>query len=82
MQSRLEMDEYTARVLDVVKGKFGLKNISEALNRLTKECGSIYVDPQPNELALRELDVIYEDHKKKHGDRKMNDKELKVLLGI
>ena len=82
MQSRLEMDEYTARVLDVVKGKFGLKNRSEALNRLTKECGSIYVDPQPNELALRELDVIYEDHKKKHGNRKMNDKELKVLLGI
>jgi len=29
MQSRLEMDEYTARVLDVVKGKFGLKNRSE-----------------------------------------------------
>ena len=82
MQSRLEMDEYTARVLDVVKGKFGLKNRSEALNRLTKECGSIYVDPQPNELALRELDVIYEDHKKKHRNRKMSDKELKVLLGI
>ena len=82
MQSRLEINEYTARVLDVVKGKFGLKNRSEALNRLTKECGSSYVDPQPNEIALRELDAIYEDHKKKHSNRKMSDKELKVLLGI
>ena len=82
MQSRLEINDYTARVLDVVKGKFGLKNRSEALNKLTKECGSYYVDPQPNEMALRELDVIYEDHKKKYSKRKMSDKELKALLGI
>lgn len=82
MQSRLEIDDYTARVLDVVKGKFGLKNRSEALNKLTKECGSCYVEPEPNEMALRELDIIYEDHKKKHSNRKMNDKELKALLGV
>ena len=82
MQSRLEIDDYTARVLDVVKGKFGLKNRSEALNKLTRECGSNYVDPLPNEMALRELDMVYEDHKKKNSKRKISDKELKALLGI
>ena len=82
IQSRLEINDYTARVLDVVKGKFGLKNRSEDLNKLTMECGSSYVDPQPNEMALRELDAIYDDHKKKHSNRKMNDKELKALIGI
>lgn len=82
MQSRLEMDDYTARVLDVVKGKFGLKNRSEALNRLAQECGPGYVEPVPDEMVLRELDAVYEDHKKKHPNRKMTDKELKNLLGL
>lgn len=82
LQSRLEIDEYTARVLDVIKGKFGLKNRSEALNKFTKEFGVNFVDLKPNEFALKELDAIYENHKKKHGNRKMNDKELKALLRI
>jgi len=59
-----------------------LEDRSEALNKLTKECGSDYVDLHPNEMALMELDVIYEDHKKKYSNRKMSDKELKTLLGV
>ena len=34
------------------------------------------------EIVFKELDIIYEDHMKKHINRKMSDKELKVLLGI
>ena len=81
-QARLEMDDYTVRVLDVVKGKFGLKNRSEALKTLALEVGSDYVDLAPNEMALKELDAIYESHKKKYGNRRINDKELKSLLGL
>ena len=76
------MDDYTARVLDVIKGKFGLKNRSEALQRLALEAGNEYVEVAPNESVLRELDAIYESHKKKHGKRKMSNKELKGLLGL
>lgn len=76
------MDEYTVRVLDVVKGKFGLKNRSEALQKLALESGSDYIELAPNEMVLRELDAAYEDHKKKHRDRKMTDRELKTLLGL
>ena len=76
------MDGYTSRVLDVIKGKFGLKNRSEALKKLALEAGSEYIDLAPNELVLKELDLIYEDHKKKHGSRKMNNAELKNLLGL
>ena len=82
IQSRLEMDDYTVRVLDVIKGKFGLKNRSEALQKLALEVGNEYVEVVPNESVLRELDAIYESHKKKHGNRKMNNKELKGLLGL
>ena len=67
IQARLQIDDYTARVLDVVKGKFGLKNRSEALKKLALECGEEYVKPQPSELVLKEIDAIYEGHKKKYG---------------
>ena len=76
------MDDYTARVLDVIKGKFGLKNRSEALKKLALEAGNDYIELAPNEMVLKELDAIYEDHKRKHGNRKMGDAELRKLLGL
>ena len=71
------MDEYTARVLDVIKGKFGLKNRSEALHKLALEAGNEYIEPVPNEMVLKELDAMYESHMKKHPKREMKDAELK-----
>ena len=82
IQARFEMDDYTIRVLDVIKGKFGLKNRSEALKKLAFEAGNDYVELAPNEMFLKELDAIYVQHAKKHQNRKMNDKELKKLLNL
>jgi hypothetical protein len=82
IQARFELENYTVRVLDVVKGKFGLKNRSEALNKLISDIGSSYVEPVADENVLRELDAVYEDYKKKHPNRKMSDTELKKLLGL
>ena len=76
------MDDYTARVLDVIKGKFGLKNRSEALKKLALEAGNDYIELAPNEMVLKELDEIYESHKRKYGNRKMSDAELRKLLGL
>jgi hypothetical protein len=78
----MEMDDYTARVLDVIKGKFGLKNRSEALKKLALEAGNEYIELAPNEMFLKELDAVYESHKKKHPNRAMNDKDLRNLLGL
>ncbi|HLC95952.1 MAG TPA: hypothetical protein VJH97_01390 [Candidatus Nanoarchaeia archaeon] len=82
IQARFEMDEYTVRVLDVIKGKFGLKNRDEALKKLALEAGNEYVELAPNEMVLKELDAMYESHMKKHPNRKMTDSELKKLLGL
>lgn len=76
------MDDYTARVLDVVKGKFGLKNRSEALQKLALEAGNEYIELAPNEMVLKELDAMYEAHMKKHPNREMTDAQLKKLLGL
>ncbi|MGV8162766.1 MAG: hypothetical protein ACP5N2_05550 [Candidatus Nanoarchaeia archaeon] len=81
-EARLELDDYTTRVLDVIKGKHGLKNRNEALKKLVEEHGSAYVEREPNQMALEELDKIYEAHKKKYGLKKMTNKELKKLLGL
>ena len=32
--------------------------------------------------TLKDLDKIYEDHKKKHSNREMNDEELRKLLEL
>jgi metal-responsive CopG/Arc/MetJ family transcriptional regulator len=81
-QARIELTDYSARVLDVVKGKYGLKNRSDALNKALSQIGPIYVEEKPNENVLRELDVIYNSHLIKHKNRKMTDDELKRLLGL
>jgi len=82
VQARFDLDDYTIRVLDVIKGKFGLKNRSEALERFAKENGSEYVEPVPNEKILKELDAVIEKHIKKQAYRKMSEKELDRLLGL
>lgn len=81
-QARLELDEYTIRVLDVIKGKFGLKNRSEALNRFAKEYGGEFVKFPLDERYLKELDASYEEHLKKHGLKNMTEEELDRLLGL
>lgn len=81
-QARFELDDYTIRVLDVIKGKFGLKNRDAALKRFAREEGYKYVEPSPNEMVLRDLDAVYNEHMKKHKNRKMSEKELNKLLGL
>ena len=81
-QARVEMDDYTTRVLDVIKGKFGLKNRSEALKRFALENGSSFVEPAVNEDALHEIDAVFTEHRRKHGLRKMTMKQLDTLLGL
>ena len=81
-QVRLELDEYTIRVLDVVKGKLRLKNRSEALKRFALDNGSSFVEPEVNEDALREIDAVFTEHRRKYGLRKMTMKQLDTLLGL
>ena len=81
-EARLELDNYTMRVLDVVKGKFGLKNRSDALKKIALEIGPNYIEPEPNVRYLKELDAEYAEHKKKYGHKSMSEKELNKLLAL
>ena len=81
-QARLELDPYTARVLDVVKGKFSLKNRNEALKRFVEEHGPAYVEMNVDERILHELDRIHDEHTRQHPRRTMSEKDLNELLGL
>lgn len=81
-QARLKLDSYTMRVLDVIKGKHGLKNRSDALNKFAEEQGYNYAEIKVDEEVLKELDKTCENHIKKHKNRKMTEKELDKLLGF
>lgn len=81
-QTRFDLDDYSIRVLDVVKGKFGLKNRNEAIKKFIEEHGTSYVEPEVNEIAIKELDRIVARHKKKHPNKTMTVKELNELLGL
>lgn len=80
-QVRLELDNYTLRVLDVIKGKFGLKNRTQAIQKFALEEGHKYVEPEVREEFIKELDAIYEEHKKK-GFKSMTLEELDEILGL
>ena len=83
-QVRFELDDYSVRVLDVVKGKFGLKNRNEALSKFIKDNGGEFIEPKFNEEYLKELDLRLNEHIKKYGikSKGMSIKELDELLEL
>lgn len=81
-QARFELDKYTTRVLDVVKGKYGLKNRQQALERFVQEHGPEYAEMELDETLGKKLDSLVARHKSSHGRKVMSDDELDELLGL
>lgn len=85
-QARFELNDYSVRVLDVIKGKYGLKNRNEALNKFIKEHGENYVEPEiefPQEV-VKHFNNVVKEHKTKYGNkpRPMSMEEVDKLLGL
>ncbi|MGM5488943.1 MAG: hypothetical protein ACQESG_08440 [Nanobdellota archaeon] len=60
IEARFKINEYTKRVLDVIKGRYGLSNRNEALRQLILKATNTW-NPK---MRLRERDTEYEHHKK------------------
>jgi len=80
-QMRFELNEQTAQVLDVIKGKHGLKNRNDALAQLVKTHADDYIEPKINEKVLHELDRTYNETVKS-GKVKMTREQLRKHLGF
>ncbi|MFH0713868.1 MAG: hypothetical protein V1722_04905 [Candidatus Micrarchaeota archaeon] len=78
----LIVDDYTNRVLGVIKEKYGLKDKGEALCTFADMYGDDFVEREVREDAAKRIIESCDAHIKKYGYKGMSDKELMNLLGI
>jgi len=58
VQAVVNLDEHDARVLNVVKGKYGLKNKSEAISQMIKQYEAAFLEPEIRPEYIAKLDKI------------------------
>lgn len=78
----LIVDDYTNRVLGVVKEKYGLRDKGQALVKIAHVYGHDLVEEEVNEEAAKRIMGIHNHHMKKYGFRAMSEKELKKLFEV
>ncbi len=79
----IKVNEYTSRVLGVIKEKFGLKDKGEALNKFTEMYGEEYADQEVKEEIVKEILRMDQEYFTKHPKGKsMSLKELDGLTGV
>ncbi len=80
--ARLTLNEYTNKVLNVIKARFGLNTKSEAVNKFVEMCGEEFVEKEVKDKEMRNLINTCSNHFKKYHHKKMSLKELDKLCGI
>ena len=78
----ITVNEYTNRVLGVIKEKFGLKDKAEALDKFAEIFGEEFVEKEVKDEIIQEIIKDCDNHIKKYGYRKMSLKELDKLCGL
>jgi hypothetical protein len=81
-QFRAQIDDYTNRVLGVVKEKFGLKDKSDALNKFAEMYGEEFVEREVKDEFVTSILNIVGEHHKKYPKRRMSLKELDEMTGL
>ena len=80
--ARVELDEYTNKVLAVLKAKYSLNDKSEAINKFVELYGDEVVEKEANDKYIKEMINGVNEHLKKYKNRRMTSKELDVLFEI
>jgi len=73
VQAIINIEDETNRVLNIVKAKFGLKDKSEAINRMAEQYEQELLEPQLRPQYVEKLQKI----KKQKGIRFKNVEELR-----
>lgn len=80
--ARLKLNDYTNKVLNVIKAKFELNDKSEALNKFAEICGDEVVEKEANDQYVKKILEIDQRHMKRYGNKKMTLKELDSLCEL
>jgi hypothetical protein len=81
---RFKLDDYSIRVLDIVKGKFGLKNRNEALIKFIEEFGGKYLDKDVSDEVIVHFNNVLREHYEKYEGKKnkLSLDEVDKILGL
>lgn len=82
ISARVELDEYTNKVLGIIKIKFGLKDKSEALNKFIELYGDEIIEKDANEEYIKKVIEITKKHYDKYSGKKMTLQELDRLFEV
>ena len=82
VSARVELDEYTNRVLGVIKMKYGLKDKSEALNKFIELYGDEVIDRGVNEEYVKKTIELTKKYYNKNKNKKMTLQELDNLCEV
>ncbi|MBU2639402.1 MAG: DUF2683 family protein [Nanoarchaeota archaeon] len=80
--ARISLNEYSNKVLNVVKAKFDLKDKSQAINKFLEIFGEEVVEKEANDQYIKKIIESTETHFKKYGKRKMSLKDLDKLCEV
>lgn len=79
----INVNEYTNKVLGVIKEKFGLKDKAQALDKFAEMYGEEFVDREVRDEVIEEMIKSSREWEKRYKfKRKMTLKELDKLCGI
>ena len=82
VSARVELDDYTNRVLGVIKIKFGLKDKSEALNKFIEMYGDEIIEKEATEDYVKKVIDITKKHFEKYKNKEMTLQELNKLCEV
>jgi len=80
--ARVELDDYTNKVLGIIKIKFGLRDKSEALNKFIGLYGEEIMEKETSEEYINEVIDLVKRHFGRYGNKKMTLQELDKLCEI
>jgi hypothetical protein len=76
----LKAEDYTSRVLGVIKEKYGLNDKSQALNKFVDMFGEEFVEKEVSEDYIKKILAIEDRHFKKYGYRNTTFEQLEKEL--
>jgi len=77
--ARVVLDDFSNRVLNVIKAKFDLEDKSAALNKFIRDFGQEFVELEPKEEYVKKILAIENEHSKLHKARRTSIEELDKL---
>ncbi len=80
ISARVELNEYTNKVLAVIKARYGLKDKSGAINKFAQDYGEDIVEKEAKDNYIKEMIEGVNEHLKKYKNRKMTLRELDALF--